>query len=239
MLLCHLRIRVLRSVLTGLAVSVLLWAWGCSNDTSDPYDSPAFGILSMSPAPASDLNTIEFNGTVTAVTDPDSYLTGEISVGDALFGQFVYDETAPDEHPKPDIGRYRFRESPCMVAVNAGQLLFASDPASVNITIKLLDDKKTSVLKDQYEVKSTSNRDALPGVGVVSIDILLEDETATALSGDALANQRPDAATWLPTRRLTITGIDGWTVEANIDLINPSDPTGQRRTAKKEIHESE
>jgi hypothetical protein len=38
---------------------------------------------------------------------------------------------------------------------------------------------------------------------------------------------------------LTITGVDGWTVEANIDLINPSDPTSQRRTAKEEIHESD
>ncbi len=239
MFLRRLRILVFRSALTSLAVSVLLWAWGCSNETSDPYDSPAFGILSMAPAPASELTTIEFNGTVTAVTDPDIYLTGEIGVGDALFGQFVYDETAPDEHPKPDVGRYRFRQSQYMVAVNAGRLFFASDPTTVDITIKLLDDKKTSVLKDQYEVKSTSNRDALPGVGVVSINLLLEDETATALSGDALANQRPDAATWLPTRRLTITGVDGWTVEANIDLIASSEPADQRRTAKEEIHESD
>jgi hypothetical protein len=193
----------------------------------------------MSPAPASDLITIEFNGTVTAVTDPSSYLTGEISVGDPLFGQFVYDETAPDEHPKPDVGRYRFRESPCMVTVNAGRLFFASDPATVDMTIKLADNKNKKTPKDQYEVKSTSNRDALPGVGVASIEISLEDETATALSSDALAGQRPDAATWLPTRRLTITGIDGWTVEANIDLIDSSDPTGQRRAAKDHFHQSD
>jgi len=198
--------------------------------------SPA---LLLAPAPASDLVTIELNGTVTVVTDPGSYLNGEISVGDPLFGHFVYDETAPDEHHRPDVGRYRFDESQCTVVVSAGVLFFATDPASVDITINLLDNKKTNVLKDQYEVKSTSNRDALPGVGVVSIVILLVDETATALAGDALAGQRPDAVTWLPTRRLTITGVDGWTVEANIDLNASSDPTGQRRSAKEEFHESD
>jgi hypothetical protein len=189
----------------------------------------------MAPAQGSELITVEFDGTVTVVTDPNGYLDDRVGVGDAVFGLFIYDETAPDEHPQPGVGRYRFRESQFMVAVTAGRLLFASDLTSVDITIKLTNDKKTSVVKDQYEVKSTSNCNVLPGVGVANIDILLVDETATALASDSLAGQCPDAVAWLPTRTLTVTGLDGWIVEAQIDLVTPSDATRRKRT-KEQFH---
>jgi hypothetical protein len=194
-------------------------------------------MLLMAAVPASELITIEFDGVVTAVTDPNGDLQNNVGVGDPVVGLFTYDETVPDEHPQPGVGRYRFLGSQSMGVVTAGRLLFTSNTASTNITIKVTNDKKTSVVKDQYEFKSTSNRDVLPGVGVLDINILLVDETATALSSDALANQRPDEVTWLPTRTLVLTGVDGWTVQAEIELIAPSDSIDQRREAKKDFQQ--
>ena len=194
-------------------------------------------MLQMAAAPASELITIDFGGVVTAVTDPNGDLQNNVGIGAPVVGFFTYDQTVPDEHAKPGIGRYRFVGSQSMGVVTAGRLLFASDTASTNITIKVTNDKKTNVLKDQYEFKSTSNRDALPGVGVLSINILLVDETATALSSDALANQRPDEVTWFPTRTLVLTGVDGWTVEAKIEFIAPSDPMDQRAGTKENFQQ--
>jgi len=191
----------------------------------------------MALAPASDLITIAFDGTVTVVTDPDGYLNGKVSVADVVAGLFVYDETASDEHKKTGLGRYRFSDPSCLVTVIAGRLVFASNPASTDMTIKLTNDKKKKVLIDQFEVQSASNYDVLPAVGVAGINILLVDETATALSSDALAGQRPDAFTWFPTSTLVVTGTDGWTVEAEINFNTASSPITIRRNTHKEFHQ--
>lgn len=219
-----------------VAMGMLIWAWGCTDERRDPLLAPPSGEPLMAVAVGPGLISVEFDGTVTAVTDPGGYLQGNVGAGDAVTGLFVYDETAPDEHAKPDVGRYRFSEPSCTVVVYAGLLVFASDPASTNITIKLTNDKKTNVLKDQFEVQSASNLDVLPAVGVSGINILLVDETATALSSDALAGQRPDAVEWLPTRTLVVNGVDGWTVETEINLIIPSSSTTKRKEAKTDFH---
>jgi hypothetical protein len=169
---------------------------------------------------------------VTAVTDPAGELEGRVGVGEDIYGLFVYDETAPDEHPQPDVGRYRFREGPYVVGVKTDHLWFSSGRTGVDITIRLTNDKKTSAVRDQFEVKSTLNSDPLPGVGVASIDVLLVDDSATALSSDALAGQCPNAAAWIPTRTVTVTGADGWTIDARIELLAPSDPNSRRKKAE-------
>jgi len=183
-------------------------------------------MLFTGSAPAFDLITVEIDGNVTAVTDPSGYLQQKIGVGEPIAGVFVYDETTTDGDKKLDVGRYQFQEPQYMVRAKTGRLSFASDPSNVDITIKLTNDKKKKkAVQDKYEVKSKGNRDVLPGVGVKNIDILLVDDTAIALSSDSLANQNPHAATWPTTRTLKIKGVDGWTVEAQIDLVDSSNPT--------------
>jgi hypothetical protein len=183
----------------------------------------------MFPSPVPDMVTVKFEGTVTAVSDPGGDLLGRIGAGDPVSGLLVYDETAADLHQLADVGRYRFQGPQYGLAVGTGGLTFVSHPNNTDITVKLSNDKNTSVVKDQFEVKSVGNREVLPGVGVAAIDILLVDETATALSSDALAGQRPDASAWEPTRTLTVTGVDGWTVEAQVVLTGASGPVhGQK-----------
>lgn len=186
-------------------------------------------------APVSPSVEVAFTGEVTSVTDPSGFLAGFVSVGDAVEGRFVYDETVPDDHAKTDLGRYRFAEPSCLITADAGTLVFASDRAATDMTIRLLNDKKNNVVKDQFEVRSVANRDVLPGIAVSAIDIQLVDETAAALSSDALFGQRPDAAAWNPTRTLVVTGADGWSVEAAIDLVTSADPVVIRRGSRKKF----
>lgn len=232
----RLRIIASPSICLAAVIGMLIWVWGCAGERRDPLLAPPSIEPLTAVAAAPDFITIEFDGTVTAVTDPGGYLQGNVGAGDPLAGYFVYDETVPDDFAKPDVGRYRLTDPFCMVMVEAGLLVFASNSASTNITIKLTNDKKTNVVKDQFEVQSVSNLDALPAVGVAGISVLLVDETAAALSSDALAGQRPDAVAWLPTRTLVVNGVDGWTVEAEISFIASANPTSTRREARTDFH---
>jgi hypothetical protein len=214
---------ITRPLVMAAAISLLL-APGCSDTLLGPDQPAPDGQFFMFPSPVPDMVIVEFEGTVTAVGDPAGDLEGRIGAGDPVSGLLVYDETVADLHQLADLGRYRFQGPQYGVAVGTGGLSFASHPNNTDITFRLTNDKKTSVVKDQFEVKSVGNREVLPGVGVAAIDILLVDETATALSSDALAGQRPDARAWEPTRTLTVTGVDGWTVEMQIELNRSAGP---------------
>jgi hypothetical protein len=220
----HLNNTVTRPLAIAAALSLLL-APGCSDTLLGPDQLTPEEHFFMFPSPVPDMVTVEFAGTVTAVNDPAGDLEGRIGAGDPVSGLLVYDETATDQHQLADLGRYRFQGPQYGIAVGTVGLAFASHPNTTDITIRLINDKQTSSVKDQFEVKSVGNREVLPGVGVAAIDILLVDETATALSSDALAGQRPDNHAWQPTRTLTVTGVDGWTVEAQIDLTRSSGPS--------------
>jgi hypothetical protein len=172
-----------------------------------------------SAASFSGMATIEFEATVTLLDDPAFQLGGSVGPGDGVSGAYVYYEFAADQHHKPDVGRYRFDAAPCGIEVVINDLAFVTDPSSVDMTIRLLNDRKTKTVNDHYEVSSANNLAVLPGVGVASIKIELVDGTAAALSSDELAGQRPGTV-WNPTHKLTIRGDDGWAIEATIHLID-------------------
>jgi hypothetical protein len=217
-----------------LIVLVIAIGWGCSHEPGYHTTAPLPGGPLPAAASLSGMVTIEFEATVTLVDDPALLLGASVAPGDGVSGTYVYNEFAPDQHHKSDIGRYQFDAAPCGIEVVINDLAFVTDPSSVDMTIRLLDDKKTKTTDDHYEVGSANNLPVLPGVGVADIDIELVDDTATALSSDELAGQRP-ATVWNPTHVLTITGDGGWTIEANIHLIDGQCSTFRPET-KERIH---
>ena len=78
--------------------------------------------------------------------------------------------------------------------------------------------------KDMYDAKSESNLDVLPGVGVREIKIKLQDYTATAISSDALLGLVVDLGDWPSGCTVELSGVDGWTVDADITSISRRDP---------------
>jgi hypothetical protein len=87
----RLLLLLMRPALSVMAVCVLFWTWGCTHDPETPYSAPLSDMLLMAAAPAAGLITVEFNGVVTAVTDPNGDLQDNVGIGDSVVGLFTYD----------------------------------------------------------------------------------------------------------------------------------------------------
>jgi len=191
-------------------MAILLIATGCGSDR---------GISPMAPVPSEmtslaspPIVSVLADAVITNINDPGALLGGVLIPGDTLLGDFRYDETVPDAHKKPDSGRYLFRDPPTGATFSASGLSFQSDPISPSVTIKLLNDKNGKTTLDSFELRSASNADALPGVGVSTILLTLEDDSATALDDDALAGLGLNFSDWT-NGTVTITG-PGWRIDA-------------------------
>lgn len=170
---------------------------------------------------------IDIQAQVTAVTDPGSFLGGGIRVGDAVTGLCHYDEEAVDSKADPKIGKYVFSSAPYGINLRINGLSFYSDPGSVNMTIRVRNDRtkgNPAGPKDLFDAVSKSNLDVLPGVGVKNIKIDLKDYMATALSSDILLGLVVDLDDWGSASVVTLKGVDGWTVQADITSISRRNP---------------
>lgn len=164
--------------------------------------------------------TVEFRAVVTSIADSTAILGGSVVVGDTVSGSFKYDENARDHHRREDIGNYLFRGYPFEMHVHCAGLEFRSNPDAPNGSIRIENDCKKGVIQDSYRVKSNSNLDVLPGVGVHKIQVSLVDQTASALSSDDLLRVDPMRLEWPTAHFLTIIGINGWVIGA--DLLSGS-----------------
>lgn len=202
---------------------ILLLCAGCGPDVAP--------IAGVAPGPSLSLGdpyvTMQVDALVTLVTDPQGVLGGAVSPGDVLGGQFVYDESVPDSHHKVDVGRYVFEAPPCGVSLSAGGLDFTSDSAAPAFTIKLLNNKTSSVVHDSYEAVSTVNADVVSGVAVGTIAIQLRDDTATAIDDDILAGLQLDVSDWT-SAMVVISGPDGWRIEAALGALDDGGVADER-----------
>jgi len=218
----------------GAGIIILLSAFGCGYDGTQPIHAPAT-LMRPTLVGGDAIFAVRVEAVVTGVADPTGVLAGSVAAGAPVQGEYFYDETVPDTHSQPGVGRYTFREPPSGVALLVGGLWFQSDSAAVNLTIKLQDDKKANTVTDTYELKSVSNLDVLPGVGVVSITISLEDPSATALGSDALLDAPKDLAAWT-SGGITVTGADGWTITAALTGATPGDEDAQSYGPRRKTH---
>src|SRR6478672_10256005 len=93
--------------------------------------------------PAREPIRIVFVARVQNVYDPGESLHDAIQVGDLMRGTVTYDPTARESNPRPGVGRYEFRQTPFGILIEAGQLVFQTDPARVDVSIELSNDEGT------------------------------------------------------------------------------------------------
>lgn len=148
---------------------------------------------------------ISFAARVHNVYDPGNELHEAISVGDLLHGTVTYDPSAPGSHPQPNVARYEFRRSPNGIVVEAGQLIFQTDPKNVDFSIALANDEG-SPARDRYIVTSARNLPLLNGALVTRISWQLVDESLEALTGTTLPASAPDLDRWRSEFGLTLEG---------------------------------
>ena len=161
--------------------------------------------LSVSAFSAPEPVRISFVARVDNVYDPGDGLHEAIHVGDLLQGTITYDPSAPDADPRPNVGRYEFRRAPNGFVVEAGQLVFQTDPNRVDFSVTLSNDEGDPP-RDSYVVTSTSNLPLQNGASVTRISWQLVDDTHTALAGAALPGAAPDLRKWKSEFGLTIEG---------------------------------
>lgn len=168
-------------------------------------------FLSQGVAPV--VTVVTLDAVVTSVTDPGNVLGGTIALYDAMTGVLEYDDSVADRHKKADSGRYVYGDGSTRIRCEVSGSVFESDANALNLTIRLLNDKRSNRVRDTFDADSKANLDLLPGVGVTGIALTLTDYSATALNDDMLFGLTISMADWTDGV-IVITGVDGWRIEA-------------------------
>ncbi len=154
--------------------------------------------------------TINFVAVIDSIEDWHNYIgDDDLKKGDTLRGYYTYDPSVLDSDPSPHKGVYHHTTTPYGIVVYSEYLVFETDPNNVNFYV-IIEDSSTSggILHDAYDVRSYGNREQF-GLDVELIQVDLWDETATALSSDALPTSAPDLNDW-PYKALSIYGGGFW-----------------------------
>jgi len=158
---------------------------------------------------------VRLTARVTQVDDPNSYLHGNIVVGQRMTGVYVYNTNTPNQSPLPDHGEYRPYANEARVRFASGSVVFESRQPTQGIEILIHPN-------DYFHINSFDNETLVNGGGAV-------DQIQIALEGNGNLNQTVALPTGAPdltqysTKEVTIstyyppqTG-GGYTVRAEIE----------------------
>ncbi|HEX3037283.1 MAG TPA: PxKF domain-containing protein [Thermodesulfobacteriota bacterium] len=149
--------------------------------------------------------SIPITAQVTDIYDPGGFLGGAINVGDVITGTYVYESTTPDTNTSPTVGDYWHTTAPFGITLNAGGLVFRTDPNNVYFLVEILNDFGIPA-RDNYLLRSYNNTFdiSVPSATQNLIGWQLDDPTYTALSSGALPTMPPVLADWQSLSGLTI-----------------------------------
>ncbi|HEV8145236.1 MAG TPA: hypothetical protein VGP79_02585, partial [Bryobacteraceae bacterium] len=144
---------------------------------------PAFSI----PALAGPL-FFNFTGTVNSTNfDPSDPFGGSIGFGTPITGTYVFDSTTPDSDPSASSGSYQHAGAPYGLTINIGGNVFSTnDFLAINVL--------NSAGFDQYGVLACSGGSGACFSGDLTVSILMQDSTGTALASDLLPLTAPSVA---------------------------------------------
>jgi hypothetical protein len=148
----------------------------------------ALGLAALSaPALAGPL-FFNFTGTVTQTNfDPSDPFGGSIVFGTPIMGTYVFDSATPDSDPSGSSGSYQHSGVPYGLSINIGGNVFSTnDFLAVNVL--------NGGGFDQYGVLACAGGAGACFSGDLTVSILMQDATGTALSSDALPGIAPSLA---------------------------------------------
>lgn len=131
--------------------------------------------------------TINFAGIVSQVQfDPTDPLGGAVAPGGSLYTYVNLDSAAVDAAPAPDLGSYTVSGGTYGVAAVINSIVF---PVMRSVNISVVDGAAGS--PDLYSLFAWEG--TAGGLGdYFTLSMLLQDDTGTALTGDALPLSAPD-----------------------------------------------
>jgi hypothetical protein len=120
---------------------------------------------------------------------------GDINVGDIITGTYVYESTTPSA-PNAAPGSYSHTTGPVGITLNAGRLVFRTDPQNVNFFVGIYDGS----FSDTYVLLSYNNifeRSVTIDSNTDNIIFWqLDDQTGTALGSSDLPTGPPVLTAW-------------------------------------------
>ena len=154
---------------------------------------------------AAETISIAITAEVAEVSDPGGYLGGAINVGDVITGTYVYESTTPDTNSLPTVGDYWHTTAPFGITLNAGGLVFRTNPSNVNFLVEIVNDHGVPAM-DAYLLRSYTNifDRSVPGERENHIAWQLDGPTLNAISSEALPTVAPVLADWQSIFGLTI-----------------------------------
>jgi len=158
--------------------------------------------------------SIAITAEVAEVSDPGGYLGGAINVGDVITGTYVYESTTPDTNSLPTVGDYRHTTAPFGITLNAGGLVFRTNPNNVDFLVEIVNDHGIPAM-DGYLLRSYNNifDISVPGERENHIAWQLNGPTLNAISSEALPTVAPVLADWQSIFGLTIKSRASFTSE--------------------------
>ena len=131
--------------------------------------------------------TLNFEGVVTQVQfDPYDVLNGAVQPGSALYTYLNFDTAATDAATSPRLGSYTLSGGTYGMAAVVGSVVF---PVMTSVNISVVDGDAGA--PDQYSVFAWQGVDG--GLGdYFTMSMLLEDDSGSAITGDALPTTMPD-----------------------------------------------
>jgi hypothetical protein len=175
--------------------------------------------------------TINLTAQVAVVEDPQGALGGAINPGDTITGSYTYNLATPDSNTLPTVGDY-WHIGPGVygISLQAGDLVFRSNPADVMFLVELVNDHGTPA-SDNYLLRSYHNLPASCGVLVEHISWQLDDPSLAALSDTRLSAKPPVLSAWQSIFGLMIEGpsfswyirahVTSATLASRVDFIGP------------------
>ncbi len=146
-------------------------------------------------ASRADSISIMLTAEVTDVDDPENILGGVLAVADIITGVYVYDTNTPDTNALPTGGDYLHTTAPNGITINAGGLVFRTDPDNVSFLVEIVNNHG-AISRDNYLLRSHNNLPLANGAAVEHISWQLDDLTGGAVSSIALPTEPPVLADW-------------------------------------------
>ncbi len=162
-------------------------------------------LIGLASAPAgagsSPIAAFAFDGRVTAVTDEAGTISSLVNVGDPLVLTVVLDAAAQDREPDPRWGAYLSAGEGFGLELRAGSLSLGSG----DLWLFIGDDVAPGTMDIVRFESAFENRAGEPRVAVFA-QLLMLDDSGSALRSDALPASRPEPAHFSTARQFVLTG---------------------------------
>jgi hypothetical protein len=128
------------------------------------------------------------------VDDPHALLQGALVPGQAATGYCAYGTQQGDTQAGTTMARYAFDTAPHLIDLRIGGLDLRSDPIVPNVRLEV-ENRAPGQGADRFVLRSFSNRLAMDGVLVDTLEVRLQDPGGTTLDSEHQI-QRPFALDW-------------------------------------------